>query len=201
MFGAHHQHVAAVAVGDDLLLQVLRRVALAEERLERAAQPASLRAQPVADRTERRAGIVGDVTGGVDLAADVGDLGGTTRPVRRCARAEESCRPRSDGTATLLDRFQVVGQRQQAQRFERAAVDRQRARMVVEVGRGAQREARVNGQEADALARGPLSRDHGRRRGQRGRWLPAPGDPGGVTARASRTETMRSNSRARSAPE
>ena len=38
MLGPHHQHVAAVALGDDLLLQILRRVLAAQVRLERRAQ-------------------------------------------------------------------------------------------------------------------------------------------------------------------
>ena len=48
VLGADDEHVAAVAIGDDLLLQVLRRVLAAQVRLERAAQPRPLLAQAIA---------------------------------------------------------------------------------------------------------------------------------------------------------
>ena len=48
VLGLDDEHVAAVAVGDDLVLQVLRGVLAAQERLERAAQPR--RAAFAADR-------------------------------------------------------------------------------------------------------------------------------------------------------
>ena len=74
VLGADDQHVAAVAVGDDLLLQILRRVLAAQIRLERAAQPRPLLAQPIAQAPQLRARIVHDLAAGIDLAADVGDL-------------------------------------------------------------------------------------------------------------------------------
>jgi hypothetical protein len=46
MLGAHHQHESAVAIGDDLLLEVLGGVLTAQERLERAPQPRSLATEP-----------------------------------------------------------------------------------------------------------------------------------------------------------
>ena len=98
VLGADDEHVAAVAVGDDLLLQVLRRVLAAQVRLERAAQPRPLLAQPIADAPQLRARVVDDLAGGIDLAADVGDLAlerrGRCRRWRagagkRCARAAD----------------------------------------------------------------------------------------------------------------
>ena len=75
MLGTNHQHVAAVAIGDDLLLQILRRVRAAQERFERRrAASLLLPAQPLADAGERRAGVVGDLAGRLDLAPHVGDL-------------------------------------------------------------------------------------------------------------------------------
>ena len=74
MFGANHQHVATVAVGDDLFLQILRGFASAQERIERGPQALFLSAQALADRRERRAGVVGDLAGRLDLPPDVGDL-------------------------------------------------------------------------------------------------------------------------------
>ena len=54
----HDHHVAALAVGDDLLLQVLGGVAAAQEALEGRPQLAALAAQPVADVAQRGAGVV-----------------------------------------------------------------------------------------------------------------------------------------------
>ena len=58
VLGADDEHVAAVAIGDDLLLQVLRRVLAAQVRFERAAQPRALLAQPIAKALQLRARIV-----------------------------------------------------------------------------------------------------------------------------------------------
>ena len=63
----HDQHVAAVALGDDLILQVLRGVLAAQVRLERAAQPRPLLAQPVADALQLRARVVDHLAGRVDV--------------------------------------------------------------------------------------------------------------------------------------
>ena len=61
VLGADDQHVAAVAIGDDLLLQVLRGVLAAQVRLERAAQPRALLPQAVADAAQLRRRIVQDL--------------------------------------------------------------------------------------------------------------------------------------------
>ena len=74
VLGADHQHVAAVAIGDDLLLQVLRRVASAQKSVERRPQLRALLPQPIADARQRRRRVVGDVAGRIDLPPDVGDL-------------------------------------------------------------------------------------------------------------------------------
>ncbi len=74
VFGANDQHVAAVSIGHDLLLQVLRGVLAAQIGLERPAQPRALLAQPVPDPPQLAARIVHHLAGGVDLAADVRDL-------------------------------------------------------------------------------------------------------------------------------
>ena len=101
VLGADDEHVAAVAVGDDLLLQVLRRVLAAQVRLERAAQPRPLLAQPIAHAPQLRARIVDDLAAGVDLAADVGDLrlegGGACRQSRAGSdrRSGRAARPRT----------------------------------------------------------------------------------------------------------
>ena len=74
VFRADDEHVAPVAVGDDLLLQVFRRVLAAQVGLERPAQPRALLAQAIAQALQLRTGIVDDLARRIDLAADVGDL-------------------------------------------------------------------------------------------------------------------------------
>ena len=74
MLAADDEHVAAVAVGDDLLLQILRRVPAAQIGLERAPQPRALFTQPIPQAGQLRARIVDDLVRRADLAADVGDL-------------------------------------------------------------------------------------------------------------------------------
>ena len=102
VLGAHDQHVAAVAIGDDLLLQVLRGVLAAQVRLERAAQPRPLLAQPIANALQLRARVVDDLAGRVDLAADVGDLALERRRRRRQSRAgSETCRGRGGRAAQV----------------------------------------------------------------------------------------------------
>ena len=85
------QHVAAVSLGDDLVLQVLRRVLAAQVRLERAAQPRLLPPQPVANASQLRARIVDDLARRVDVGARPGDFalerrGVGARPCRRAGR-------------------------------------------------------------------------------------------------------------------
>ena len=128
VFGAHDQHVAAVAIGDDLLLQVLRGVLAAQVRLERAAQARALLAQPVADAPQLRARIVDDVAAGIDLAAHVGDLAlergrGLDDRARARGKAARARRTAADGG---FDRSEEVGEPEQLQRLERAAFDRER---------------------------------------------------------------------------
>ena len=169
VLGAHHQHVAAVAVGDDLLLQVLRRVALAQERFERGAQLRLLPPQPFADAGERRAGVVGHLARRLDLPAHGGDLGsergdGLDEALEHRIRLGR----RGDDAARRLDRFQIVGQTQEVQRLERAPLDLQPAENGFELRRRPQRKARRHRQEAHALGGGGLRRAHARRFGERG---------------------------------
>ena len=102
VFRADDEHVAAVAVGDDLLLQVLRRVLAAQVGLERAAQTRALLAQPIANALQLRTGIVHDLAAGIDLAAHVGDLA-LERGGRFDDRAEQ--RERRAGAADAARRW------------------------------------------------------------------------------------------------
>ena len=74
VFGPDDQHVPAMPVGDDLLLQVFRRVLAAQVGLERAAQPRPLPPQALPDPPQLRRGIVHHLPRRIDLPADVGDL-------------------------------------------------------------------------------------------------------------------------------
>ena len=49
VLGLDEEHVAAVPLGDDLILQILRGVLAAQVRLERAAQPRALLAEAIAN--------------------------------------------------------------------------------------------------------------------------------------------------------
>ena len=74
VLGADDEHIASIPIGDDLLLQVLRRVLAAKVRLQRSAQPRPLLAQTVPNASQLRARIVYDLAAGIDLLANVGDL-------------------------------------------------------------------------------------------------------------------------------
>src|SRR5262249_60139035 len=67
VLGLHHQHVAAVALGDDLLLQVLRRVLAPPGALDARPQPRPLLAEAIPDDPQLRARRVDDVAGRLDL--------------------------------------------------------------------------------------------------------------------------------------
>ena len=83
MFGAHDDHVPAVAVGDDLVLQVLRvsRPRVRPSSVERS----FARCRRSASRMSRSAGLASslDVAGRQDRAPDRGDLAGERRRAAR----------------------------------------------------------------------------------------------------------------------
>ena len=143
MLGLHDQDIAAVPLGDDLVLQVLRRVLAAQVRLERAAQARALLAQPLADDLQLRAGVIDDVAGRVDLVARRGDL---ALERRRAAADGLEARERSgraaDGGARLVDRIEKRREREQPERLERPALDR-RARAKI-CGRSSTRAAETH---------------------------------------------------------
>ena len=139
VLGAHDEHVAAVAVGDDLVLQVLRRVLAAQVRLERAPQARPLLAQAVAHRLQLGAGVVDHLAGRLDLVPRLGDLAAERRPAfgQGLRAAETACAVRRMARAGGLDRLEELGQAEQPQRLERAALDGQGAEDGRQVGRGA----------------------------------------------------------------
>src|SRR5262245_66123030 len=74
VLGLDDQDVAPVALGDNLVLQVLLRVLAAQVRLECAAKAGPLFAEAIADDLQFRAGMVDDLAGGIDLVARLRDL-------------------------------------------------------------------------------------------------------------------------------
>jgi hypothetical protein len=134
MLAADDEHVAAVAVGDDLLLEVLRRVPAAQVGFERSAQARPLLAQTIAQVRELRAGIVDDLVGRTNLAADVGDF--VLERGRRFGDRGEQGKPGADlahGAARALDRRQEPGEVDERQGLEDAAFDGERHQEGVEI--------------------------------------------------------------------
>ena len=152
VLGAHHQHEAAVAVGDDLVLQVLRRVAAAQERLERAPQARPLPPQALAHRLQLGAGVVGHLARGLDLVPGLGDLAAERRPaLGQGLQDGKGVLGPADGGAGGVDRLEELGQAQQAQRFEGPALDGEARENRRQVGRRRQREAAHQFVEPHAL--------------------------------------------------
>ena len=166
---AHDEDEAAVAVGDDLILEVLRRVAVAQERLERAAQPRLLASQAVAHRPQFRAGIVLDLARRVDLVPDVGDLG-----LERGAAFDDGLQ---DGEGALGAPDARRAWRRPTRGSHRAPASRsgsrarpstaRRAEAGREVGGRRQRERPHQFVEADAFGRGRQPLGHTPRVGRR----------------------------------
>ena len=124
MFGAHDEHVAPVAVGDHLLLQVLRRVLAPQVRFECPAQPRSLFAQPIADALQLGARVVDDISCRIDLAPHVrrfsferGDRVGDPAQDREVQARPPN--PRGGG----VNRSEEAGEGQQLPRLEGASFD------------------------------------------------------------------------------
>ena len=152
VLGLHQQHEAPVALGDDLVLEVFRRLLAAQVRLERAPQSRPLFPQPIAQRREERAGVILHVAGRRDAPADVGDL---VFEGRRSADQAEQTRKLAAGTPDRgdrrVDRLEVVGEREKARGLERAAVNVEECEQLLQVLRGAQGEDRVVLQVSDGL--------------------------------------------------
>ena len=116
-----------------------------DELLERRAQPLALVAQPVADRSQRRAGVVEHLARCIDGAPDRGDFVLEARDARDDRRRGwETTPPRCARRRAPLDRIDEVGQRCAAE-ADRAAGPRRRARRASRADRcaGAQRKQRV----------------------------------------------------------
>ena len=154
VLGAHDEHVAAVAVGDDLVLQVAGGVAAAQVRLERCPQPRALLSQAVADGPELTARVVVDLAARIDLVADVSHFG-LERRGRVHERREERVAARGplDGGARLLERVEEISEPEEPQWLERAALHGQRGERRADVGRRLQWEEPAVGEVARPLGR------------------------------------------------
>ena len=158
MFRPDHHHVTAVAIGDNLVLQILGGIAAADQRIQRAPQLRPLAPQPVADSGERRAGIVHDIAARIDLAPDVGILvfergGGISQRTEQRIAARQA----PDGVARGVHRVEKFRQPEEPQRFERPALDGQRLERLRQLCRCEQREAGNVGERACPFGRGALA--------------------------------------------
>ena len=201
VFRAHHQHVAAVAIGHDLLLQILRRVLAAQVRFERSAQPRPLLAQPIANAPQLRARIVHH------LAGRDRSCGGRRRSRARTTPAPSAIAPQDrKRRARAPDAARTVARPMRESRRARAAAAASSARpSTAERRRGSLRDPPAP--QRDLLS-GEKAHGLGRRRqrgGDRARLVERlqprqPRAPGGVCAKRRTASTIRSNSRALRAP-
>ncbi len=154
MLGLDDEHVAAVAIADDLILQISRRVLAAQIRFERRAQPRSLLAQLRAQARQLGAGVVVHFARRVDLAAHVGDLVLERSAVfgERLQRGEGAA-DAADRGARERERIEKLRECQQPQRVERAPLDRKRRQHRVEIRGRIQRERGVGVEILDAFGR------------------------------------------------
>ncbi len=162
MLGLHEQHETAVPLGDDLILQVFRRVAAAQVAVERLAQLRALPPEAIANRAERGARVIGHIAGGLDRLAHARDLvlegsGLADQPLqpRQLARSPPHRARRG------FHRLEIVGQREQPERFERAALDIEEREQRLQVFGRAQREDRVGREIRHRLRRRRQSLAHG----------------------------------------
>ena len=153
MLALDHQHVPAVALGDDLILEILRRVLAAQIRLERAAQPRALLAQALADHFQLRARVVEHIAGRIDLVARLGDLALERRRSRaRLVEQRKGRGDRPDRGSRLFHRLEERRQLQQLDRFERPPFDDERAEDPREAGTRGERELTLFRDERHRLA-------------------------------------------------
>ena len=152
VFGPDHQHVAAIALGDDLFLEILRRVAAAQVGLERPPQPLSLPSKLVPDARQRRTGIVLDVAVLADGLADPGVLDLEPRgPARDGREGRQSGGGAFHQRRGAIDRVEEVGQSEQPQRLQRKALVRESLERGTDGFAGAQGEGLMILQQQDRL--------------------------------------------------
>ena len=157
MLGLHEEHVAAVPFRDDLVLQILRGVLAAQVRLERASQARALLAQPLPNELQLGARVVDDLTRRVDLVARLRRLAFERRgAAARGFEQRKRSRRASDSSPRFVDRIEKRGEREQAERFERAPFNGQCGQNLRQIGGCAQRERPVGDDVPRRLARSRL---------------------------------------------
>ncbi len=155
VLGLHHEHVAAVTVGDHLVLQVLRCLAFAQEAVESRSQAGALLPQPLADNGEGRTGIVGHVTAGFDLPANVGNLVPERRhPFDQPHQIGERGPGLRHRAPRLLDGFEELRESEQPQRLQGTSARGQRLEGRFEFRRRAQRKSLMRLEEPHAFRGG-----------------------------------------------
>ncbi len=156
VLGADDENVPAVAVGDDLVLKVPRRVAAAQVGLQRVPQARALLPQPVANRPEFAARLVVHLAARVDLLPDVSDLRlERRRHLGQGSQVHVAAGRPTNGGARLVERRQEIGQPEQPDRLERAALDGERRQRGVDVRWRLERKHAAVGQVTDALGGRP----------------------------------------------
>ncbi len=131
MFGAHHHHIPATAVGDDLVLEIFRGVAPPGKSLERGSQLRPMTPQCVTNIAQCRARIVGDVARRRDRAARAGSFVG-----KRCGRRHEVAQQggrwaqATNRLAGIVHGIHEGRETDQRQRIERLSRDGQRVQNV-----------------------------------------------------------------------
>ena len=147
------EDVAAVALGDDLFLQILRGIAAAQVGLERPAQPLPLAPQLVAHAGQRRTGIVLDVAVLADGLAHAGVLVGEARgPARDGRQGRQAGGGALHEGGGAIHRVEEVGEREQAERLEGTAQQREPVERGADGLAGAQRQGLMILQQQDRLA-------------------------------------------------
>ena len=140
MLGLHDENIAAVAVADHLILQILRRILAPQIRLERRAEARSLLAQVRAQSRQFGARLVVHFAGWIDLAAHLGDLV-LERPAvfsERFERGEGAVHAANRG-ARQRDRVEKLRKREQPDRLQRPPFHGERGQHGLEIFRGMQR--------------------------------------------------------------
>ena len=144
VLGSHHQHVTAVSLGDDLLLQVLRRVLAAHELIERRPQPLAFLPQLVAHPAEQRAGVIEHLAAWVDGVTHSADLVLEARRARHDAVEDgKDARRLAHGVSGELHRIEEIGDAPQWQRLEDLPGHAEPIQRLVQAAPGTQREERV----------------------------------------------------------
>ena len=198
MLGADHQHVAAIALGDHLLLEVFRRVLATHELLERGAQPVAFLAQPIADASQLGARVVEHLPRCIDRAPHGCDLLLEAGDARRRYRSGSETTP-----PAFALRFALVRPNRRSPR--RCEVAAGRADGPGRRARPAFRAARSTARRGNRAVRLEIVGRLGRRRRVPARrpWDRSGSSSRGLGRAASRqagtASTMRSNSRVRRA--